>query len=286
MTNIGYIAMAFALAAPVFAQQQFDSADAAAQALIDAAGQHDHARLSTILGPRGTALLTSGNPAQDTAEQAEFSKLAQEKHQLLPDARDPNRMILSIGDQDWPFPVPLVRANGKWSFDASETKTEMEARRIGAHELDAIEICAGYVEAQRKYASEDRDKDGVPEYAAHIKSALYQPTGESLVPQGFAEAVWDGQSKATKPYHGYYFRVLTGQGANAPGGAHTYLAKNKMIGGFGLVAWPAEYGVTGIKTFMVNQDGVIYEKDIPPTPGAGAATITRFDPDPSWTPVE
>jgi hypothetical protein len=275
------------------AQQRFDSALAAAEALIDAAASHDTSRLSGIFGPAGNAILTSGNPAQDRAEQSEFSKLAGAKHQLEADARNANRMILSIGDEDWPFPVPLVRSNGKWAFDPSEARVEMQARRIGAHELDAIEICAGYVEAQQKYASEDRDKDGLLEYALHMISApktqsglYWEGSGEPLVPRGFAEAVWDGQKKSAKPYHGYFFRILDGQGPNAPGGAHNYTVKNKLIGGFGLVAWPAQYEVTGIHTFIVNQDGVIYQKDIAPTPGGAPLPITRFDPDSSWRPVE
>jgi hypothetical protein len=275
------------------AQQRFDSALAAAEALIDAAASHDTSRLSGIFGPAGNAILTSGNPAQDRAEQSEFSKLAGAKHQFEPDARNANRMILSIGDEDWPFPVPLVRSNGKWAFDPSEARVEMQARRIGAHELDAIEICAGYVEAQQKYASEDRDKDGLLEYALHMISApktqsglYWEGSGEPLVPREFAEAVWDGQKKSAKPYHGYFFRILDGQGPNAPGGAHNYTVKNKLIGGFGLVAWPAQYEVTGIHTFIVNQDGVIYQKDIAPTPGGAALPITRFDPDSSWRPVE
>lgn len=291
--RIKHFTLVFALVAPVFAQQRFDSADAAVQALIEAAEKHDVARLNTIFGPQGNATLTSGNPVQDKQEQSDFSRIAHEKHQLLVDQRDPNRMILSLGDEDWPFPVPLVRSNGKWSFDASQTPIEMQARRIGSNELDAIEICAGYVEAQRKYASEDRDKDGVPKYASHIMSAqdrrdgLYEAgTGEPLVPHDFALAVWDERNKNPKPYHGYYFRLLAGQGPHAPGGAHTYLAKNKLIGGFGLLAWPAEYGVTGIRTFIVNQEGLVYEKDIPPGPGVASPSITRFDPDPSWTPVE
>jgi hypothetical protein len=275
------------------AQQRFDSANAAAEAVIDAAASHDSARLSAIFGPLGNAILTSGNPTQDRAEQSEFSKLAGGKHELEPDARNANRMILAIGDEDWPFPVPLVRSNGKWTFDPSEAMVEMHARRIGEHELDAIEICAGYVEAQQKYASEDRDKDGLLKYALHVVSApktqnglYWEGSGEPLVPRDFAEAVWDGQKKSLKPYHGYFFRILDGQGPNAPGGAHNYTVKNKLIGGFGLVAWPARYEVTGIHTFIVNQDGVVYQKDIAPTPGGALLPITRFDPDPSWRPVE
>ena len=288
-----YFALAFALAAPAWAQERFDSADAAAQALIDAAGKHDNARLASIFGPRGNSILTCGKSEQDRSEQSEFSRLAGAKHKLDADPRNPNRAILSIGDEDWPFPVPIVRSNGKWSFEASQGEVEMQARRIGTNELDAIEICAGFVQAQRKYASEDHNKDGVLHYAAHMMSAsapggdgLYnQGAGSPMVPRGLAEAAWDGQKKAAKPYHGYYFRILDGQGPHAPGGAHSYLVKGKLIGGFGLVAWPADYGATGIHTFIVNQDGVIYQKDIEPAAAGAQLSITRYDPDPSWKPV-
>ncbi len=296
MTNLvlsACVAMAFFGATSAFAQQRFDSADAATQALIDSAERHDAARLTAIFGPQGNAILTSGNPAQDRAEQSEFSQLARMKHRLVNDPRNPNRVILSIGDEDWPFPVPIVRLNGKWSFDAVAAKSEMKARQVGANELEAIEICAGYVEAQRKYASEDRDKDGVLKYAARMmsgpgrKDGLYwKGAGEPLVPSGLAEAAWEGLKKGAKPYHGYFFRILDGQGPHAPGGAHTYLVKNKLMGGFGLVAWPAEYGETGVQTFIVNQDGAIYQKDIAPLPKGAPLPITRYDPDPSWTPVD
>jgi hypothetical protein len=296
MTN-RILTMAFltvlAFAFPAFAQERFDTADAAAKALIDAAGAHDSARLAVILGPQGSAILTSGNAAQDKAEQSEFSQLAKAMYQVEPDQRDPNRAILSIGNEDWPFPVPLARANGKWSFDPSQAQVEMQARRIGIHELDAIEICAGYVEAQRKYASEDRAKEGLLVYAPHMMSAsggqngLYSETSEGqFVPREFAEAVWDGLNKGTKPYHGYFFRMLDGQGSHARGGEHNYLVKNKLIGGFGLVAWPAQYGVTGIHTFIVNQDGIVYDKDLGPQTGSAQLLVKRFDPDPSWSAVE
>ena len=275
----------------LFAQQRFDSAEGAAQAIIDAAEKHDAAGLSAIFGPQGNGILSSGNPQQDKAEQTEFARLARAKQRLLPDPRNPNRVLLDIGEEDWPFPVPIVRSNGKWSFDASETRVEMEARRIGAHELDAIEICVGYVAAQRKYAAEMQKKDGLMHYAAHISSGPGQMDGlysdsQPLVPQGFADAAWDERKGAAKPYHGYYFKILSGQGTHAPGGAHSYLAKNRLLGGFGLVAWPAQYGVTGIETFIVNQDGVVYEKDIAPPPGGKPLPITLYDPDSSWMPVE
>lgn len=287
-------AAAVVCAAPAFAQESFDTPDAAAQAIIDAADSHDTARLKAIIGPQRSGILTSGSAAKDRAEQSEFARLARAKHRISISDISPNRAILVVGDEDWPFPVPICRTSGKWSFDASHAAEEMHARHIGADELDAIEICHGYVEAQKKYASEDRDQDGLLEYAPHLMGkhgqhdGLYwEGSGQPLIPAGLAHAEWDGTRKGeAKPYHGYYFRVLDGQGSNAPGGAHKYMAADNMIGGFGLVAWPAEYGVSGIHTFMVNQDGVVYQKDIAPVAGKPALPITRFDPDPSWEPVQ
>ena len=287
-------AMALAWAAPLLAQERFDTPEAAAQAVIDAVDQHDSARLTAIFGPPAKGILTSGDAAQDLNEQMEFARLARAKHRLEISPMNPNRAILAIGEEDWPFPVPILRANGKWSFDATETPIEMRARLIGADELDAIEICYGYVEAQMKYASEDHDKAGVLQYAARLMSTAgrhdglyWEGGGEPLVTEGLAKAAWDGaQNGQAKPYHGYYFRVLNEQGPNAPGGAHNYSVKGKLIGGFGLVAWPSEYDVTGIHTFIVNQDGVVYQKDIAPVPGKPAMPITRFDPDSTWEPVE
>jgi hypothetical protein len=287
-------ALELACVAPSIAQERFDSPEAAAQAIIDAASAHDSARLSAIFGPQAKEILTGGDSAHDRAEQTEFARLWRTKCRLEVSSINPNRAILSIGDEDWPFPVPIVRTNGKWSFDASETPVEMHARRIGTDELDAIEICYGYVEAQLEYASEDRDKDGILEYAPTLVSTsgrhdglYWEGASEPLVPERFAQAEWnDARKGKAKPYHGYYFRVLDRQGPNAPGGAHNYAVKNKLIGGFGLVAWPAEYGVTGIHTFIVSQDAVVFQKDIAPVAGKGPTTITSFDPDNSWTPID
>jgi len=279
------ICAALALAAPVFAQERFDSPDAAAQAVIDAAAKHDSARLASIFGPQANAILTSGNAAQDLAEQTEFSRLCGMMHRVIVDPRNPNRALLSVGDQDWPFPVPIVLSNGKWSFDAFAGQDEMLARRVGAHEMDAIEISAGYVEAQKKYADENRAKNGMFHYASHMTATAGASGLVPLVPQALADATWDGSQKPSKPYHGYYFRILDAQGPHAPGGAHNFRVKNSLMGGFGLVAWPAQYGVTGILTFIVNQDGEIYQKDIPPPSGGVAAPITQYDPDPTWKPV-
>lgn len=289
-----YAALAFGYPACSLAQELFDSAEAAARSIIDAAGDHDIARLSAILGPQTKDILTSGDQTRDSSEQAEFARLARAKYRLEISTVNRNRAILSIGEEDWPFPVPIVRSNGKWRFDASGTPVEMRARRIGADELDAIEICRGYVEAQRRYASEDRDKDGMLEYAPRLMSTpghrdglYWEGTAEPLVPARLAEAEWGGVGRvSTKPYHGYYFRVLDRQGSHAPSGAYNYVVKNKLIGGFGLVAWPAEYGLTGINTFIVNQNGVVYQKDIEPAAGKPLAPIMTFNPDETWQPVD
>jgi hypothetical protein len=274
----------------------FDSAEAAAQALIEATEKDDVAGISALFGPAGKDVLTSGDAEQDKKERAEFARLARNKHQLETDPMNAAVMILSIGSEDWPFPVPIVRSSERWNFDASQGAIEMKARRIGAHELDAIEICAGYVAAQQEYAAQDRDNHKMLAYAQRIVSTKGQHDGlywegnpESLVPKGFADAALDGaQASAAnrKPYHGYYFRVLKAQGPNAEEGPHNYIVKDLMIGGFGLVAFPAHYGVSGIHTFIVNQDGVIYEKDLGPPASGALPTVTRYDPDKSWTRVE
>ncbi len=277
--------LAMSATTALFAQERFDSSDAAAQALIDAVAQHNAAQMAAILGPQAKGILTCGNATQDRAEQDEFARLAQAKHRIEVSEMNPNRVILAIGDEDWPFPVPIVRANGKWGFDASEAPVEMHARHVGADELDAIEICHGYVDAQMKYASVDRDKDGMLEYAPRLMSTpghhdglFWEGESEPLVPEGFAHA-------DAKPYHGYYFRILKAQGPDAPGGEHNYAVKEELVGGFGLVAWPAQYGVTGVHTFIVNQNGLVYQKDIAPVAGKIPA-ITRFNPDHSWQPVD
>jgi hypothetical protein len=203
-------------------------------------------------------------------------------------------VVLSIGEADWPFPIPIVRTDGKWSFDSTQAAVEMRARKIGADEIDVIEICKGYVAAQQKYAAGDGAKDGMLQYAARLNSTPGQRDGlywegasEPLVPEGLAQAAWDSApGGGAKPYHGYYFRVLVEQGSNAVGGAYVYMVGGKMVGGFALVAWPAEYGVTVIHTFIVNHNGSVYEKDIEPARGKAPAPITRFDPDASWVRVD
>jgi hypothetical protein len=274
-------------------QTAFDSPQAAVQALMDAADKNDTGQLTSLFGPNGKQLLTSGDPGKDKAEREQFAKLAAAKHELQPSTLNSNVMILTIGMDDWPFPLPIVQGNGKWRFDPAQGKIEMRARAIGANELDAIEICAGYVEAQQAYATQARDQHGMLEYASQIKSSagkhdgLYWQGSGSLVPEGFAAAESrPGSSSKPKPYHGYYFRVLSSQGPDAPNGEHIYLSKDSMIGGFGLVAWPAEYGVSGIHTFIVNQDGVVHERDMGAPSSNLTPRVTRYNPDKSWLPVE
>jgi hypothetical protein len=286
---IGSVAVAIPFVCAGQAQKTFASAESAAQALIVAVQKDDLHELTAIFGSTAQGILTSGDWERDKAERAEFALLASVTHQLQPDPMNRNREVLSVGEADWQFPVPVVLIDGRWRFDASVGATEMRARRIGANELDVIEICSGYVEAQHDYAASDRERDGIFKYARHIDSSpgkndgLYWDTGPPpLVPRGFAEGSVDG--KAAKPYHGYYFRVLTAQGPNASGGPHSYLAKGAMVGGFGLVAWPSEYAVSGIHTFIVNQDGVVYEKDLGKR--VSAPPVKVFDPDPSWKRVD
>lgn len=259
------------------AQKTFDSPDAATQALIDAASKNETTTLRAVLGSSAKGILTSGDPKQDEAERQEFAKIAGEKHHLVQSSINSHIMVLLIGDQDWPFPIPLLHDGNVWRFDPQRGAVEVRARQIGANELDAIQACAAYVGVEDAYAAKKRSAAGTPEYAETVAS--------SEVPKEFAEAAGPNP---TRPYHGYYFRVLKQQGPNAPGGEHSYvLDKAKagagMIGGFALVAWPATYGVTGIHTFIVNQGGVVYEKDR----GAQSATpVTSYDPDPSWMPVD
>jgi hypothetical protein len=271
MNTKTFILAVVVAASPVFAQapkttqKTFESPEAATQTLIDAASKNDTATLTAVLGSSAKGILTSGDAKQDEAERQEFAKIANEKHHLERSSINSHVRILLIGDQDWPFPIPLVEEGKKWRFDSERGAVEMRAREVGANELDAIEACAGYVSAQQTYAANKRTAAGTQEYAENIANLS--------IPKEFVEAA---SQTPGKPYHGYFFRVLKS-------GQHPWMVGKVMIGGFGLVAWPAQYGVTGVHTFIVNQDGVVYEKDRGATP---AAPVTRFNPDSSWTPVD
>jgi hypothetical protein len=287
---VGVAAAVLLHAAPQPTQQRtFATPLEAIQATIDAAEHNDAAALLQLFGPDGKDILESGDPAQDKDARAEFARSAHEKLQVETDPTNPDRVTFAVGEQDWPFPVPVVRKDGKWRLDPVSGRLEILARRVGRNELNAMEISRGYVEAQLEYASEDRDKDGVLEYAQTISSSpgkqdgLYSDGAPSLVSKAFAAAA--GSSKP-ESYHGYYFRVLKSQGPEATGGALDYVVKGNMIGGFALVAWPAEYGVSGVQTFVVNHEGIVYGKDLGANTAVLARQMTRFNPDKSWRRID
>jgi hypothetical protein len=263
-------------------QMTFDTAQLAADAMILAVKNDDVAALLEIFGPAG----------QDKNSRAAFAALAQEKMHVDTDAHNPNRAILSVGDEDWPVPVPIVKQGGKWHFDSQAGRTEILDRRIGANELDAIAICRGFVEAQEDYAEEVHDGSGVNQYAQRIIStagkqdglAWQNPDGSWGGPIGeeVAKALEEGYGDKGKPFHGYYFKVLKGQGPAARLGQLDYVIEGAMIGGFALVAVPAEYRVTGVMTFMVSYDGVVFQKDLGTDSLGIVKKMDRYNPDKSW----
>ncbi|MFD0988269.1 DUF2950 domain-containing protein [Methyloligella solikamskensis] len=277
------------------AQQEFDTPDAAAEALVAAAKESDKNKLLEILGPEGETVIGSGDPVADKNTRDAFVSAYEEKHSLQQDGED--TAILILGDDDWPFPIPIVSQDGKWEFDTEAGEEEILLRRIGRNEMRAIESSLAYVGAQNDYAALDLDGRNPPAYAQRIVSAqgrkdgLYWPNAEGGTesPLGtlFAEAGEEGYAigGTPMPYHGYYYRILTQQGPDAPGGAFDYVVDGRMIGGFGLIAVPAAYGNSGIMTFMVNHDGVVYEKDLGEDTEELASEIDSFDPDESWTKV-
>jgi hypothetical protein len=274
-------------------QRTFATPREAVQATIDAAEHNDTAALLQLFGPDGKDIVESGNPAEDKDSRAEFARSAHEKLQIDEDLLTPDRVTFTVGEQEWPFPVPVIRKDGKWQLDSASGRLEIFARRIGRNELNAMEVCRGYAEAQLEYAATARDGDRVLKYAQKIagtpgkQDGLYTgKTDDSLVSQAFAEAAnLSTVGKKPEPFHGYYFRVLKSQGPDAAGGAFDYVVNGKMIGGFALVAWPAEYGVSGIRTLLINHEGVVYERDLGAGTGIAARQMTRFNPDKSWARV-
>jgi hypothetical protein len=270
----------------------FDSAQQAADALILAIKNDDVAALQDIFGPDGKDFVSTGDDVQDKNSRAAFAALAQEKTQVEKDAHNPNRAILSVGNEDWPLPVPIVKQAGKWHFDSQAGRTEILDRRIGSNELDAIAICRGYAEAQEEYASEIHDDSGVNQYAQQIIStpgkhdglSWQNPDGSAGGPIGaaIAKAIAEGYTNKSGPYHGYYFKTLKGQGPAAPLGQLDYVVNGVMIGGFALVAWPAEYRASGVATFIVSYNGTVYQKDLGPDTAKIAAAMELYNPDKTW----
>ena len=225
----------------------------------------------------------------------EFATQARTKQSLTKDPRNPNRLILGVGTDEWPFPIPLAKVAGKWYFDAKDGREEILLRRIGRNELDAIQICRGYVEAQYEYAMMKHGQSGVNQFAQRIISTAGSQDGlawqnqdgtwDGPIGENVAKAIARGYTSGNQPYRGYFFQVLKGQGPAAPLGELDYVVKGVMIGGFALIATPSQYRVTGVKSFIVSQDGVVYEKDLGPNTLEIGKGIDSFNPDSSWSPV-
>jgi hypothetical protein len=278
-------------------QRTFATAEEGARALVAAASADDTAAMLALFGPEGEALVSSGDPIRDLTEKRRFAERAAEEMRVVDDG--PDFAVVYVGKDDWPSPIPLVRRDGKWRFDTAAGKEELLNRRIGSNELHTIDVCRAFVAAEREYVATDHDGDQVLEYAQRILSSpgtrdgLSWPTaeGEARSPMGpmVASAAAEGYARPeegqVKAYHGYVYRVLTGQGSNAPGGAKSYIQNGNMTGGFALLAYPIEYGQSGIMTFVVNQQGVVFQKDLGDQTGALASAMTLYDPDKSWMPA-
>jgi hypothetical protein len=292
-SRVLFTAALLGLCAPAFAQEQFGTPEAAIEALVAAARSGDRNAILKVLGSDGKPIVGSGDPVADSNIRQDFVSAYDAKHAI--EMEGDGTQTLVIGNDDWPFPIPLINKGGQWEFDTTAGLNEILRRRVGRNELSAIQVSLAYVQAQNEYASLDPAGAGRGVYAQRIvsrpgkKDGLYWATteGEEPSPLGelAAQAAAEGYKPGTTPipYHGYYYRIITRQGATASGGAYDYLVKGKMIGGFALVAYPAEYGNSGIMTFMVNQDGIVFQKDLGPKTTKLVRKINSFSPDDTWT---
>jgi hypothetical protein len=292
---IGVIVFSFLAFAQDRERKKFKSPEAAFSALLEAVKSNDAGELLSIFGPSGKDIISSGNAAADKAAREHFVRAAGNAVKFS--RLDDETMLVLMGKDESTYPVPLVKSPQGWAFFTEDGKEEIINRGIGRNELNAIQVALAYVDAQYEYASKDRDGDGVVQYAGKFvshagkKDGLYWEAapGEEASPLGplFARATEEGylfkkKGERPAPYHGYYFRILKAQGSNAPGGELDYIIKGRMVAGFGLVAYPAEYGVSGIMTLIVNQEGIVYEKDLGPTTGKIAKAMKKYDPDKTW----
>ena len=280
-------------------QKTFASADEAAQALAEAVRAKSVDGLLAVVGPNSSSWLFTGDMVADANDWKRFLEAYDKKHAL--EAAGDGKMILDVGDDAWPFPAPIVKKGSQWAFDANAGRQEIVNRRVGRNELDAMQTLLAVVDAQREYAASDADGNGFADYAKKFRSSpgkkdgLFWPTAEGAPPsplgplvavaakEGYGKAAKDAAKKdGPQPYHGYHYRILTAQGKDAPGGAYDYLVGDKLLGGFAVVAYPATYRVSGVTTFLVNHDGVVYEKDLGPQTASIAAGMTRFNPDATW----
>jgi hypothetical protein len=277
-------------------QASFDSAGQAIDSLVTASRAQDIAQLKAVLGPDSDEVISSGDEVADKNSREHFVKAYDERHELV--AGKDGSMTLVVGNNDWPLPIPIIQSGGKWLFDTKAAKEEILNRRIGRNELDAIQTCLAILDAQRDYASFDRNANGLHDYAAKFisdpgtKNGLFWPTAENEPPSPLGPLVAVAASKGYKredaagdtpqPYHGYLFRILTAQGPSAPGGAMDYMVGGKLIGGFAIVAWPAEYGNSGIMTFIMSHEGIVYQRNLGTDTANTAGSMTAYDPGPEW----
>ena len=292
MTIAALLSMAASIAG---AQQAFKTPDEAASALVSAAKADDPKAIVTVLGPDGTDIASSGDEVADAATRQKFVAAYDAKHQITMEGD--NKAIMVIGQEDFPLPIPLIRKDGMWRFDTAAGREEILFRRVGKNELDAIQACLAYVDAQNEYAEKDRTGAGIKTYAQHVisqpgkKDGLYWPTSQGEEPSPLGEIVAQATTQGYRvgagrtPFHGYYFKILTKQGPAAPGGELEYVVRGKMIGGFALVAYPAEYRNSGVMTFLVNHAGSVYQKDLGPATAKLAERMSSFNPDKTWQKV-
>ena len=270
----------------------FDTPSHAAEALVNAAATYDVPALLQILGPDAKDLVSSNDPVEDKNRSIAFAARAREKMSVTVNPKTPNLAEISVGDEDSPSPIPIVRIGGKWYFDVKTGRQEILLRRIGENELDAIRICRGFVDAQNEYALEKRDGNDFTQYAQRVIStpgkqdglAWKNPDGTWGGPVGeaIAKALQEGYTSGSPPYHGYYFKILKGQGSAAPLGQMDFVVEGAMIGGFALAAAPAQYRITGVQTFIVNQDGIVYQKDLGPNTLYTFKQMELYNPDKTW----
>ena len=297
--SAGFYQSVFAAEAKKLTQRTFNSPEEAVKGLANAFRSNNMKELMAIFGQGGKEIIFSGDEISDQAERERFISAYDEMNKL--DTQTDNKVILIVGNNEWPLPFPIVKKGKTWSFDTIAGKNELLNRRIGKNELNTIKTCLAYADAQREYAIKGRDSDNLLDYAQKLRSTpgkkdgLYWETkeGEEPSPLGpfAARAFQEGyMSKKSgdkpSPYHGYFYKILKAQGKNAPGGAYDYVIRGKMIGGFALVAYPAEYGASGIMTFIINHNGIVYQKDLERKTGNIAAAMTKYDPDKTWKKVE
>jgi hypothetical protein len=279
-------------------QKGFATPEEAVKAFAAAMESKDEKELLSIFGTAAKELISSGDPVSDKQRREMFIGDYNRKNKLM---QEGSRMVLNVGEKDWPFPVPLVKQGDQWFFDTKAGKEEILNRRIGENELSTVQTLLAVVDAQREYAMNDRDNDGIREYADKFgsdpgqKNGLYWPTQPEEEPSPLGELVAgaraegyrkSGSKQGPIPFHGYYFRMLAKQGKHASGGAFDYVVKKNMIGGFAVIAYPAAYGSSGVMTFMVNHEGVVYEKDFGRNTAKTATAMMSFDPDTTWKRVE